>query len=486
MRVGILGLQHESNTFSPIHTDLASFEVTTGEEVARFWRGSHHEVAGFLARLEAEGVEPVPMFVATATPSGTIDDRTLESLVAQLEEEAGRAGPVEGFLVAAHGAAVSRSQPDADGYWLQRLREGVARNVPLVCTLDAHANVSPRMVEACDALIAYRTNPHLDTFDRGLEAARLLVRTLRSEVEPAQAAAFPRMAVNILHQDTNRAPLLPTYELAASMREIAGVLSVSICVGFPYADVEEMGAGVVVVTDGRPDLARSLADELADHLLARRGDFRPDFPPVEEAVEAAAVAEGPVCLLDTGDNVGGGSAGDGTILAHIVRKRGGPPSFISIYDPESVAGAVAAGPGGRVRLKMGGKTDDLHGPPLESEVTVRSRHDGRFTESAVRHGGHAVYDMGQTAVVTVDETLIIQLTSKRVPPFSLNQLLSCGIEPDRFQIVVAKGVHAPVPAYAPVCPTIIRAITPGSTTPDLSRLELKRRRRPLFPFEDVG
>jgi microcystin degradation protein MlrC len=341
------------------------------------------------------------------------------------------------------------------------------------------------MAEACDALIAYRTNPHLDTFDRGLEAARLLARTIDRQVTPVQTAASPPMIVNILHQDTSAPPCLPLYALADSMRRIEDVLSVSICLGFPYADVEEMGTALVVVTDGRADLARSLADELADHLLERTTDFVPDFPPPEEAIEEAASSKGPVCLLDTGDNVGGGSAGDGTTIAHLVRERGGPPTFISLFDPESVAIAADAGVGARVQLSMGGKADHLHGAPLDAAATVLSRHEGRFREPAVRHGGRADYDMGETVLVSVEDVLTLQLTSKRIPPFSLNQLLSCGVDPGAFQIVVAKGVHAPVPAYAPVCPTIIRAITPGSTTPDLSLLEYRRRRRPLFPFEDV-
>src|ERR671915_9641 len=158
MRVGIVGLQHESNTFSPIRTDLSSFGVTRGKEVESFWRGSHHEIAGYLAGLEAEGVEPVPTIMATATPSGTIADDALESLLQEIAAAVDGAGPVDGLLVAAHGAAVAESWPDADGLLLRRLRE-LAGGVPIVCTLDAHANLSPSMAETCDALIAYRTNP---------------------------------------------------------------------------------------------------------------------------------------------------------------------------------------------------------------------------------------------------------------------------------------------------------------------------------------
>jgi microcystin degradation protein MlrC len=483
MRVGIVGLQHESNTFSPIAAGLESFEITQGDAVIEAWRDSHHEVAGFLRGLKEDGIEPVPLVVAVATPAGTITDEAFDAILGEIERRLDRAGPVQGLLVAAHGAAVTETRRDADGYWLGRLRDWAGPRVPVICTVDAHANVSQGMVDACQAIIAYRSNPHLDTFDRGTEAAGLMARTLEGDVHPVQAGAFPPFAINILLQETAVPPCRPLYELADSMREKEGILAVSVCIGFPYADVAEMGTSFVVATDGRPDLARSLVDELAGFVLEHQSDFVPEFIEAEDAVERATSARGPVCLLDTGDNVGGGSAGDGTTLAHLVEDRGGPPSFMCMYDPASVARALEAGVGARVSLKIGGKTDDLHGRPLEAEVTVRSRHDGRFTDRSVRHGGRVEYDMGETVVVATDSVLTIQLTSKRIVPFSLNQLLSCGIEPHDFQILVAKGVHAPVPAYAPVCPTIIRATTPGSTTPDLSRLDFRNRRRPLFPFE---
>lgn len=484
-RVGIVGLQHESNTFSPVPTGLEDFEVHAGPAVLERWGGSHHEVAGFLRGLDDLGVEAVPLLVASATPSGRIRDDALADIVGRMLEAVERAGPLHGLLAAAHGAAVGEGLEDADAHWLGLLRARLGRT-PIVCTVDAHANLSPDMVRACEAVIAYRSNPHLDTFDRGVEAAHLLVRTLRGEVRPATAAAFPPVAINILAQDTGSWPCRPMYELAEEMRGREGVLAVSICLGFPYADVAKMGAAFVVVTDGRPDLARRLCDELAAHLIDRRADFVPRFLEAEEAVELAARSEGPVCLLDTGDNVGGGSAGDGTAIAHIVARRGGPRTFVSLHDPESVARALEAGVGARVRLRVGGKTDDLHGPPLDVEGEVLRRHHGRFTETAVRHGGHTEFDMGATVVVATEVGLTLQLTSRRIVPFSLNQLLCCGVDPREFHILVAKGVHAPVPAYAPVCRTIIRATTPGSTTPDLSRLPFRRRRRPLFPFEELA
>jgi microcystin degradation protein MlrC len=484
-RVGILSFQHESNTFSRLPTDLDAFEIAAGDELVRRWGESHNEVAGFLKGLETENVEAVPLYMASATPSGAVTAGAFTHIVQSIQEALEAAPSLDGLLVAPHGAGVSEVQPDMDGFWLQRVRSIVGDDLPIICTLDLHANVSPGMIDACDATIAYRTNPHLDTLERGVEAATLMARTLRGEVRPVQAGAFPPVSMNILSQGTSVPPCSILSERMEEVRGRDAVLSASVCLGFPFADVAEMGTSFNVVTDGDAALAGRLAAQLADYLVERRHDYDPAFLYAAEAVDRAAELEGPVCLLDTGDNVGGGSAGDGTVIAHEVARRKGPGAFVCLFEPDAVARLEGVAEGERAHLALGGKQDDLHGPPLELDVTVRSRHDGRFTESEVRHGGETRYDMGRTVVVDSDVGLTLQLTSKRIVPFSLNQLLSCEIDPRDFQIVVAKGVHAPAAAYEPVCTALIRVTTPGATTPDMSQLNFEHVRKPLYPLQEL-
>jgi microcystin degradation protein MlrC len=496
MRIGIVGIMHESNTFVAEPTTLEDFGrdlLVTGDAVRERLGAAHHEVAGALEALDAAGATAVPLLFARALPGGTIAAEAYDALLGMLDRALEGAGRLDGYLACPHGANVSERHPDMDGHWLGLLRARAGPGVPVVATLDPHANLSPRMVEAVDALVAYRTNPHLDQRERGAEAAALLLGALRGETRPTVRAAFPPVAIGIERQAPSEPPLRALYDLAAEMRREPGVLSISILLGFPYADVPEMGSSVAVVTDGDPARARRLADALAARLLAARRELMSRVVPVEAAVADALAGEGPVCLLDMGDNVGAGTAGDGTalpraFLALAAGRPGSPRAFVSLHDPEAAARAAAAGPGGRLRLRMGGRSHALYGPPLEAEVVVRGLHDGRFTEREVRHYGMTDWDMGPTAVVETapdGPRLVVQLTSRRVYPTSLGQLTSCGLDPRAFQVLVAKGVHAPVAAYAPVSRRLVRVDTPGLTCADVRRLTFRHRRRPLHPFEEV-
>jgi len=486
MRIGIIALLQESNTFVAQPTRLSHFReelLVTGEAVRERLAGTHHEVGGMLHALEGEQAEAVPIFAARALPFGVVEKAAIERLMEIMLAALDAAGPIDGLLVAPHGATVSEPWPDVDGHWLSELRRQIGPDKPIIGTLDPHGNLSPQMVAACDALIAYRTNPHLDQRARGIDAARLIVRTLRGQIRPKMAAAFPPMAINIEKQHTAEEPCLSLYRLADQQLIDERIRSNSIMLGFPYADVAEMGSATIVVTDDEPQLAKQLANELAMDLWQRRKEFDGEFLSIDEVLDKCASLTGPVCLLDMGDNVGGGSPGDGTLLALAIYERKLPKSLVVLYDPDSVALAEAIGEWGTGLFRVGGKCDKLHGPPLACEATVQGLFDGQFDEPHPRHGGIKSYDQGRTAVVRTDNGLTIVLNSRRTPPFSLRQLTSCGLNPAEFHLIVTKGVNAPIAAYREVCRSFLRVNTPGCTAADLAELHYERRRRPMFPFE---
>ena len=486
MRIGIIALLQESNTFIAQPTRLAHFEqelLVTGDAVRERLAGTHHEVGGMLHALDGEQAEAVPIFAARAMPYGIVEKGAAEALLARMMDALAAAGPLDGLLVAPHGATVSEPWPDLDGHWLTEVRRVLGPDKPIIGTLDPHGNLTPAMVAACNALIAYRTNPHLDQRARGIDAARLIVRTLRGQIKPTMAAVYLPLIINIERQHTAEEPCQSLYRAADEQLVDDRVWSNSIMLGFPYADVPEMGTSVIVVTDNEPQLARQLASELASYIWQHRKDFEGQFQTIDEALNKSASLTGPVCLLDMGDNIGGGSPGDGTLLAHAIYERKLPASLVVLCDPESVALAEAIGEWGTGLFRVGGKSDQRHGPPLACEATVQGLFDGQFGEPHPRHGGIQAFDQGRTAVIRTDTGLSVVLTSRRTPPYSLRQLTSVGLDPAEFQLIVAKGVNAPIAAYREVCRSFLRVNTPGSTAADLSEFHYEHRRRPMFPFE---
>jgi len=223
---------------------------------------------------------------------------------------------------------------------------------------------------------------------------------------------------------------------------------------------------------------------MARRAWERRGDFVGDIPAPEEALrQAMAAPRGPVVLMDVGDNVGGGSPADSTHLLAAAQRLGVRSYLQSLYDPDAVAACRASGIGGRVSLRVGGKTDRMHGQPVPIKGTVRALHGGKFEDARPTHGGQRFFDQGATAVVDTDDEHTLVLNSRRIGNTSIEQMYSVGVRPESYQVVVAKGVVSPRPAYEPIAAEIILVNTPGITTADLSFFTYQHRRRPLFPFE---
>ena len=488
-RVGVTGLLHESNTFLSTPTDYESFDttdLTRGPQLLERWSGARHELGGIVDGLAVEDdIEIVPLYATYAVPSGTIAAEAFERLVGEMLDEARSAGALDGLLVALHGATVSEAYPDADGEILTRLRRLFPRPTPIIATLDLHANVSRTMAEQSDVLIAYRTNPHLDQRERGLDAARLMARTLRGEARPVQWLETPPLLIQISRQATSDKPASRLYQDAATVMERPGVLSASVAMGFYYADVAEMGASFWAVADGDVEVARSAARWMAARAWTIRSELVGRLPSVEQAVAHARQAtRHPVVLLDVGDNVGGGSPGDSTILLAEILRQQAPNALVVLSDPGAVAVCARAGVGASVALEVGGKTDERHGRPIAIDGAVRCLHDGRFVEREVRHGGWGLNNQGLTAVVETAERHTVVLTSRRMAPFSLQQCLSLGIAPERKDLIVVKGVVAPRAAYAPVAAEMLTVDTPGVTADSPQGFAYERRRVPLFPLEE--
>ena len=485
MRIATAGFSHESNSFYSQPTQLEDFGGCECADVISQYAGTFHEIAGYIAGAEQFGYELYPLLATSATPGGPVTAATYEHFVGRILSGLEAAPKLDGVLLALHGAMVAEGFPQADGETVRRVRALVGE-LPIAVTHDYHANVPPELVAAADCLIIYKTNPHIDQRERGLQAASILTRQIRGEVQPKMALVKPEVLFNIYFHNTSVAPMQPLMQAAIELESVAGILGCSIAGGYQYADVPYMGPSVVVVADGDEERAQREAERLGEQMWASRDQLKPSVPDPAEAVRLAVEsAETPVCLLDMGDNIGGGSSGDSTFVLEQLLAQEADGWVVSVWDIESVQACFASGVGGQVQLRVGGKTDDMHGPTLEIAGRVRTLHDGSYEERERRHGGGRYFNQGPTAVVQVERAGrkgLLLLNSERACPNSIHQITCAGIQPEHQRILVAKGAVAPRAAYEPVCACLIEVASGGATAIDRPADEYRLARKSLYEW----
>jgi microcystin degradation protein MlrC len=495
MKLAAMGILHETNTFSTSPTNDEAFALSTiggtrgdllGEEVWEVYGHTGITVAGYRDADSLPGVDVVPIGFASTHPGGTWPAATFERIAGTQLERLEAEGPFDGVLMAQHGAMVAEGYPDADAEFIRRVREIVGPRVPIGNVMDTHGNVTPAQVHGADITLLWRTNPHMDCRDRGLQLAQLIAQTVRGEIQPVQAVVNPPMGANILAQNTADDPMRGLLREALELTEATpGLLDQSIGEGFPYADVPGMGMALVAVADRDVTIAQKAAEEMARRTWERRQAFDPRGVSVADAVRLErGDAPGPIVLLDVGDNMGAGTPGDSTFILEGLLAAGRTSYLLTVHDPAAAAACVAAGVGSHVRLSVGGKIDDRHGTPQPIAGRVRVLSDGKFKAYDEKvHAGHKAFDGGTTAVVDTDDGGTVLLTTLPIMTMSLDQHYSVGGNPARYDLIVAKGVMSPQPAYGPIASRMVYVDTPGISTADMRFLDHEHRRRPMFPFE---
>jgi microcystin degradation protein MlrC len=474
--VAIGGIKHESNSFNPEKTVLSDFQSPELESM----RNQSTEISGFLEAARDEGFDVYPAYIAGATPKGPLTKETFDTLTERLVQSLKAAPKLDGILLALHGAMVADGYSQADDEIVRRVRNAVGPSIPIIVTHDFHGNPSQELIKLTTALISYQQNPHLDTKLRGRRAGAIMARTLRGAVKPVQVIVKPPMIYNIIFQNTYAEPFLHITKASMDLEQSnPKILSVSVMGGYQYADVPSMGPSVIVVTNGDRQLAEREAKRFGDMLLADRDRIVLNIPDPAAAVKEAMTApKFPVSLFDTGDNVGGGSPANSTAILEELIKQKATGWVMTIADPAAVQAAIKAGPGAAFATQVGDK-------PIAIRGKVKSLHDGDFIEPEIRHGGGRYFSMGASAVIEVeggtrDEKNLLILTTKRIVPYSIHQLVSLGIYPERQKILVAKGTVAPRAAYEPVSAKVILVDSPGSTAVNPARFQFRNARKDLW------
>ena len=518
VRFAVLGISHETNTFSEVPADYESFRAGTlrRDEMFEAHRDSSYTIAGYIQGADELGFEMAPLMYSVTGPIGTITNDAYDRLTAEMFGMLRDEGPWDGVLISNHGAAVSEEYPDMDAAFTASVREIVGPDVPVGMTLDMHSNISKETIENTDACVVWRTNPHMDPKLRGRKTAGIIYRAAKGEIKPVQWIEMTPMLVNIVKQFTGEEPMRTLVDDAIAANERSGILDTSVAEGYPYSDVVEMGMSFIAIADGDIDAAREASRWMALRGWEHRAALNEEQPGVEEALRmageryvgpkpdgvmnpvpsdgsalAAPVKDpvhgdlGPIVLMDVGDNIGGGSSADSTFILAEAQRTGVKKFLQSLYDPEAVQACVAAGVGAEVTLDVGAKTDEMHGEPVRVTGTVKAITDGVFEVTRPNHGGFKHFDSGISVKLDTTDEHTLLLTSKRAGNTTREGMYHAGIFPEEYRVVVAKGVVSPRPAYQPIAAEIILVNTPGVTTADLSFFDFKHRRVPLYPFEEA-
>lgn len=491
MRFFTGGINHETNTFSPLPATMQRFRdmhYARGEELLRQSRGTRTVIGGFIDAADELGIELVASIHSFAMPSAAVTREAWEEQIeATLDDlrAAQAEGPIDGLLLGLHGAMVIEGIDDGEGEYLRRVREVAGSDVPIAMELDLHANISRESVELVDILAGYDTYPHVDVYDRAVELTHLLAQIARGEITPTAAFRQIPVLANLTAQYSGTPQMQEWLALCHEIESRPGVLTATITCGFPYADIPDTGMAAYVATDDDPELAEECVRELAQFAWDRRQDFQATPMPVAEAVRYAMSAPGPILLADVADNPGAGTSCDGTeILRELIAQNARSAVVALMYDPETARQAAEAGIGATIEARIGGKVDDLHGAPVETSAYVKALTDGWFiNEGPMGTGSES--NMGLTAVLEIGGRGGIEVicTSLRRAANDANALRSVGIEPSKRQIVVIKSSVHYRADFTPLVREIVEVDAPGLSTPNWSRFEFKRLRRPIYPLD---
>ena len=480
-------MMHETNTFSPLPTPIASFArkgALSGPLAIAEAEGTNTSLGGFIdVARKASANFTLPM-AANAHPSGLVTQAAFEEMTTAIVEEI-RKG-CDAVLLALHGAMVTEHYDDGEGELLNRIRK-IAPDVPIAVALDFHTQMTDAIVKGATIITGYRTYPHIDMAETARRAGRTLMRTLSGEIKPAMVwGNRPIMSSTLVHTPS-REPMKTLMGMANEAEECGQVLNASVFGGFPQADIPHLALSAVIVCDKRTAEGETILNRILDTAWEKREGFLFHPEPLSlQVARAKALKDGPIVMADHGDNTASGGTQDVMSVIEEAIKQGledvcaGP-----ICDPACVKQMIEAGIGSEVTLDLGGKVDmpamGLKGKPLKVSGRVKCITDGEFKVTGPMSTG-SIIRMGPTAVLDTGKMLIV-ISEKRSEPYDLGVFTHCGIDPRSKRYVLIKSRQHFRAGFEPIAKHIVMCDGDGCTASDLKLFKYTRIKRPLYPFD---
>lgn len=485
-KIGIAFFYHESHSFTPNVTTLDDFRneaLLTGTSVMDHYTGTKTEVGGFIDALQQyEEVEIVPLLCASAVPSGEVTKETYKTIETKmLEQLTGKT--LDGVLIALHGAMVVQGIEDPEVVLLEKIAEKIGHNIPIAVTLDLHANNSKDLLNYTSLLFGFKTYPHIDMYDRGVDAAHAICEVvLDGQQYIAQMLALPMVLPSINMTTIDDGPMKKMIELAAEYEGITGIKNISIFGGFPYADTSTNTASIIIVGIDKQIIQETLIT-LADVYWEKRDDFLINLPTVEEAFEEFATMheDKPVVIADISDNPLSCGSGDTTAVLERLLALDIPNAlFGGIYDPETIKKCQDAGEGAIIDIVLGGKVTPEFGPPIRVRAEVLKLSDGVFYNSGPFNNGLRV-DLLAAAHIRIGrvEGVLIGRPMSANDPEMFRHL---GVEPTEKTLLCLKVKNHFRAAFEPLVSNIINVDAPGVATNNVHFLHYKKRDKNIWPY----
>lgn len=482
-RIAIGSIFTECNELGGVPIDLSWFEryeLHRGEAILGVSNGV---VGGMLQVLRQREAQIVPLLYASTCPGGPLTADCYAQLKAELLERLCAVVPVDGVLLPLHGAAAAEDVGDLEGDLIKAVRTIVGPETPIVATLDLHAHITADMVAWANALVAWETYPHRDSFTTGVRGANLLLDTLDGRCRPTMVMAKVPVITGAIHGSSEGDdPFAKILRRAKALEGKNGVLSTSVILVHPNLDQPDMGSGALVITDNDPAQAEELARDLAEEYWARRFELEPTlYTPAAAIAQGLQVAGGPVVLVEASDCAGGGAAGDSVATLQALLAANVPEmALVYVVDPEAAAACQQAGVGQTVTVTLGHKLDPRWGQPSPVTGVVTKISDGRF-----RYIG-GIWDglegeMGPSAVLAIDQVQVL-VTTYSTYDWMDEQLQAVGFDPAQAKFIVAKNPMNYRQAY-PTAKAVFVLDTPGPTPASIRNANFQRVRRPFFPVD---
>lgn len=489
MKILIARLNHETNTFSPVPTPLAAFAPTYGEDALHDNLGMRTAMAAFIDLAQGMGATLVTPVSAMSNPSGPVHAAAYDELTRRIVEAA---PGCDAILLDLHGAMVAENSPDGEGDLLERVRSA-APGVPIGVALDLHGNITPKMVANADVMVGFKTYPHIDMYETGEHAGRLLLAMLRGQARYSVRWHQLPMMGHTLRSTTLQGAMLRAVD-AARAAEAVGVPAVSVFAGFSLADIEAPFMSVVVT--GRaddPEAAQATANRIAATIWNERAEFVYDSEPLVQSLQRAQTlaqgAERPVLLLDHSDNCMSGGTCDAMDVLQAALAEGLSDIAVGpLCDPGAVAELVAAGVGAQLTVRLGNKVPltqlNVAKEPVALTGKVRAISDGEYTVTGPIYTGQRCA-MGRTVLFDTGAAQIV-VTEKTHEPWDLGVFSCVGVDPTAHRFVLLKSRMYCRPVFVPLSHALVECDSPtGVTSSNYALFPFRNVRRPVFPLDTV-